>query len=267
MNYLVNNAKRFLVTSASALVLFSCSDEAEELINEFEEEQKVSKSELKTIIDTDSVSGVADDLISDLYQNDKAGKSAKTEEGCYVVDYSETGFTLLFDNCEENGEILNGSITVVYGEENGNYAFVVDYEDLMVGDFVIDGTRSFKFNNTEGQEISWTVDSKLDVEMEDGSIVAEEGVKTLGFVFGNEFGSGYITLDGEWILKSEGNTYIVDITDLMEADFGCEHFGKGIMALSKNGLEVTVDFGDGTCDDVAILTYPDDTEEEISLKD
>lgn len=267
MNYIVSNTKRFLVTSASALVLFSCSDEAEELINEFEEEQKVNKTELKTIIDTDSVSSIADDLVSELYQNDKAGKSAKTEDTCHVVDYNDTGFVVLFDNCEENDEVLNGSISVVYGEENGAYAFVVTYDDLMVGDFVVDGTRSFKFNNTEGQEISWTVDSKLDVEMEDGSMVAEEGVKTLGFVFGDEFGSGYITLEGEWILKADGNTYIVDITDIMEADFGCEHFGKGIMALSKNGLEVTVDFGDGSCDDIATLTYPDSTEEEISLKD
>ena len=39
------------------------------------------------------------------------------------------------------------------------------------------------------------------------------------------------------------------------------------MELSKNGLEVNVDFGDGTCDDIALLVYPDGTTEEISLKD
>ena len=38
------------------------------------------------------------------------------------------------------------------------------------------------------------------------------------------------------------------------------------MSLNKNGLNVTVDFGDGTCDDLATLTYPDGTMEEISLK-
>ncbi len=30
---------------------------------------------------------------------------------------------------------------------------------------------------------------------------------------------------------------------------------------------ITINFGDGTCDDVAMLIYPDGTEEEISLKD
>ncbi|MFC4096775.1 hypothetical protein [Euzebyella saccharophila] len=270
MSNVFSNTRNVLLATASVALLFSCSDEAKESIEEFQEEQKVSKTELQTILETVNVSGEVDELVSELYDMDKSGSAAKVEEECYIVDYSDTGFTLSFDDCsaKEDGELLNGTISVVYGGDNENYAFTVTYNDLMVGDVSIDGTRSFKINSSEEeQSISWTVYSDMDIVLADGAEVAEEGEKTVGFVFGEEFGSGALTLDGEWILKSEGNTYIVDITEILEAQFGCEHFGKGVMALSKNGLEVSVNFGDGTCDDVATLIYPNEAEEEISLKD
>ncbi len=269
MCYLIANTRRFLGLSAFALILFSCSDDGNNDL-EYTEDAKVSQTELKTIIETDNVASVADQLVSELYDNEQSGTTAKTEETCYVAEYSETGFTLTFDSCsiEDGGEVLDGVLSVAYGGDNDSYAFVITYDQLIVGNTSIDGTRSFKVNSSEeSQSISWTVDSKMEIVLADGSEVSEEGEKTMAIVFGEDFSDGAVTLDGEWILKSDGNTYIVDITDLMEIKFGCEYFGEGVMALSKNGLEVSVDFGDSTCDDIAMLTYPDGTEEEISLKD
>jgi hypothetical protein len=38
------------------------------------------------------------------------------------------------------------------------------------------------------------------------------------------------------------------------------------MTIDKNGLTIGVNFGDGTCDDIALVTYPNGVEEEITLK-
>ncbi|WP_209400331.1 hypothetical protein [Pseudozobellia sp. WGM2] len=269
MRHLFMNTKGLLTASAAALVLFSCSDDAEEALD-YENESKVSKTELKTILETDDVSSAADLLVTNLYNSGKSGKTAKTDDDCYTATYSDTGFNLVFDNCkiEEDGAILNGAMSIVYGGDEDEYAFSITYDNLMVGEFAIDGTRSFIVHgNDESQSVSWTVESDLAITLEDGSKVDEEGTKTVALVFSEDFEDGSFTVDGEWILKANGNTYIVDITDILEAEFGCEHFGKGMMNLNKNGLEVDVDFGEGECDAVATVIYPDGTEDEVSLKD
>jgi hypothetical protein len=39
------------------------------------------------------------------------------------------------------------------------------------------------------------------------------------------------------------------------------------MVVNKNGLEVTVDFGDGTCDALVTISYPNGATEEVTLED
>lgn len=39
------------------------------------------------------------------------------------------------------------------------------------------------------------------------------------------------------------------------------------MTVAKNGLSISVDFGDDTCDDIATVIYPNGKVEEISLRD
>ncbi|SHI87305.1 hypothetical protein [Pseudozobellia thermophila] len=270
MHNLILNVKRFLVLTTGAFVVFSCSDDADEG-NDFDNEGKVTSTELKTILETESVTGATDQLVSELYgSSGKSGKTGKTDEGCYTVSYSETGYTLSFDDCtiEDGGEQLSGSMTVVYGGDDDEYAFSVTYDELRVGKSYVDGTRKFKiYSEEESQSVSWIVDSDLMVTLEDGTEVDEEGTKTMSIVFNDDFSESVLTVDGKWVLKIDGNTYSVDITELLEAQFGCDYIGKGVMALTKNGLEVDVDFGDGDCDAIATVIYPDGTEEEVSLED
>ncbi|MEP2278220.1 hypothetical protein [Maribacter sp.] len=53
----------------------------------------------------------------------------------------------------------------------------------------------------------------------------------------------------------------------MTSEVTCSYVSSGDMDVSKNGLSVNVDFGDTTCDNVALLTYPNGVEEEITLED
>lgn len=264
MKKVSNTVGQFLLLGSMAIVVYSCSKDDTDTV---QQETELSQAEVKTVLEIDDVSSAADNIVRDLFNQDESGKSAK-DEACYQAVYSDTGYSVSFDNCsvEENGEVLNGSLSVVYGKEGDSYAYSVDFDELMVGKTGIDGTRSFAFNLEQENSIVFDVVSDMTITMADGEVVSEKGSKTFAIVFGEEFGNGMLTLEGDWTVKADGNTYAVSVPKLLEANFGCDYVGKGLMMLSKNGLEVSVDFGDGSCDEVAELAYPDGSKEDISLK-
>lgn len=254
-----------MLTGAIALVTFSCSKDDEDSIKQ---ETEVSKTEVKTILETDEVSSAADDLVRELFENKESGKSAK-DNSCYEATYTDTGFSIAFDNCspEDNGEIYDGSLSVIYGKEGESFAYSIDFDNLKVGGIGLDGSRSFAFDTEQENSVVFEVTSDMTLTMPEDNVISEKGSKTFAIIFGEEFGQGKLTLDGDWTLKTDGNTYSIAIPNLLETDFGCEYISKGVMELNKNGLEVSIDFGDGSCDDMAELAYPDGTRENFSLKE
>ncbi len=264
MKRVSNTIGQFLLLGSVALIVYSCSKDDKDTV---QQETELSQAEVKTVLEIDDVSSAADNIVRDLFNQNMTGKSAK-EEACYQAVYSDTGYSVTFDNCsvEENGEVLNGSLSVVYGKDGDSYAYAVDFDNLMVGEISLDGTRSFAFDLEQENSIVFDVVSDMVITMADEEVISEKGSKTFAIVFGEEFGNGMLTLEGDWTVKADGNTYAVSVPTLLEANFGCDYIGQGLMMLNKNGLEVSVDFGDGSCDAVAELAYPDGSKENITLK-
>lgn len=266
MNSVNNLSAKLFLMSGLLLLVFSCSKDLEEA--NLDLDQKVEAAEVKTILETDDFSSAADDVVTDLFQQGSSAKSAKNVE-CYQAEYSDTGFAVTFDNCsvEEGGAQLTGMVTVVYTVGQEETSFTATYTDLIVDGILINGTRGFTMNGS-GENISFTVVSEMNIKLADDSVIEEMGTKTIGFEFDSEnFFNSALTIGGNWTVKADGNTYTVNISSILEANFNCDYVGKGVMQLSKNGLEVSIDFGDGACDDLASMTYPDGTVDEISLKD
>lgn len=268
MNKPMRATAKALLLSGVLAFTFSCDKDNE--YNPIDVDQKVTTTEVKTILETDEFSSAADGVITDIFEQGSA-KSASTEEECYATTFTDTGFTVTFDSCtvEEGEEALTGTLAVTYKEGEESTAFTATYNDLNVGDYVINGTRSFTMNNNgENDNVSFTIVSNMSIKLADGSVIEEMGTKTFAIIFDFEnFSNSALTIAGDWTVKADGHTYSVKVTSDLIANFGCDYVGKGVMALAKNGLEVVVDFGDGTCNDVADMTYPDGTKEEISLKD
>ncbi len=248
---------------ATTLIGFqSCSEDAMSGDGE-----AITSAELQTILTTDDIAGAADTALAELFAGNTA-KSAVAKEGeCYSAEYTETGFVATFNNCVLNGtENVNGTVTVTYevGEEASS--FTASYEDFYVGSIKINGTRSFEISaNSEQASVSFTVVSDMSVEMEDGAVITENGTKTFGITFGDTLESTVFSLSGSWTVVADGNTYTVETLEDLEGNASCEYMTTGTMTVSKNGLAVTVDFGNGDCDDVATIIYPNGATEEISL--
>ncbi|MBU2946454.1 hypothetical protein [Zobellia uliginosa] len=267
----------YVLVGAFSLLAFSCSDETDEILDigqeqEDKQEQKLEleQTELATIFDLEDLSSAADITIDGIYGNRDSSNSGK-DETCYTAVYTDKGFTATFNDCEAatNDYIMSGSIEVVYGDEGDAHNYTVTYNDFSVGGIQLNGKRSVGVSvegSVNGYDLILDIDVDMGVVLEDGRELSEEGTKNYRFM-STDSGEGYVLqMNGEWIVNTDDDTYNIDIANVLQAESSCDYIGKGIMELAKNGLTVDVDFGDGSCDDVADLIYPDGTKEVILLK-
>jgi hypothetical protein len=266
MQTLFKSLSKFVLISGLSLLVFNCSKD--QASDDILANQVITATEVKTILEADDLSSSADTVITTIFQTGTSGKSTQLED-CYTSEYSDTGFTVSFDDCSVDGsEKISGSISVVYDAGSETTSFIATYSNLSVGDYLINGTRSFEMNAESGNSITFSITSNMTITLDDGSIIEEMGTKNFGVIIDNEnISNSALTIEGDWTIKRNGNTYLIKITSPLQYIFGCTYVGQGIMELNKNGLSVDIDFGDGTCDDIATMTYPDGTEEEIRLRD
>ena len=200
-------------------------------------------------------------LLAELYYF--TGTTQKSNE-CYTAEYTDTGFTATFNNCALNGsENINGTLTVIYGTDANTTTYTATFSDFFVGTIKVNGTRTFTLNSGQMDEaISFTITSDISVEYDDGKTISENGTKTFEFVFEDGMDTLW-NLSGSWTVMVDGDTYTV--SGDVSKNLICEYWTMGSMKIGKNGLQVDVDFGDGTCDDKATVTYPNGATEEIAL--
>lgn len=260
-----------------AFVLISCSEDAEDLQLEEnqteenqteenqtggtpEEEGDFTSAEVQTIVETDDFTSQIDSILSEIYfENGSANKS----NDCYSVEYFENGFVATFNNCALNDtENANGTVNVSYGLGDSGATFIATYDDFYIGSLKINGTRSFTVTGTEEESVSFEISSNITLEYEDGTVITESGTKVFSFIF--EEGKDTLwNLQGTWTLTKDGNTYTIGGN--VSKPLTCEYWTLGAMNISVNELVVDIDFGDGTCDNQAVLTYPDGTTQNITL--
>lgn len=264
MKNVTRSLKKFSFLAAILVVCYSCSDDGDT-----NEEVTLTNTELKTILEADDVSGVVDTALYDLYMNNSSMAKTISSEECYYATYTETGYTATFNNCVLNGtDNVNGTLTVTYNFESESSSFTATYVDFYVGEIKINGTRTYDIGtNSENNAVSFTTTSDMSIVMEDGAVIAENGTKTFTLSFGDSLETTTFGIDGNWTVVDDGTTYNVTVGSTLEGNYACSYLNSGTMTVAKNGLSLIVDFGDGTCDDVATITYPNGAEEEISLRD
>lgn len=265
MKILTGFGKRYFLAAITGLLVLSCSTDNDEVNPP--EGQELTQAELKTILEADEISGAVDSILAEVYMND--GSGAKSAPECYDAVYSETGFTVTFNNCVLNEtDNANGTLDVVYDNDGQSASFTATYTDFYVGTIQLNGTRTFTFiGNMEQNSYSFSVSSEMTATFADETSIAENGTKTVVLTLGETLESSTVEVSGNWTVVHDGNTYSVEVTDTLEGNFSCAYLVSGIMDVNKNGLAISVDFGDGSCDDVATVIYPNGARQDVTMED
>jgi len=254
---------KFTVISFIYVLVFACSSDLETVVNQ---ESEIDALTVKTIINTSELSGFADGILIEIFNSDESGKSARKTD-CYTSETNGLTTTLTFTNCVfEGNDAVNGSIRAEYILDGNDIGLKITYIDLSVGNNQISGTRKMYFDVSQQMgQTSILVESDVQIGLEDGTLILEEGSKVIWYDENTSEGQK-ITIDGEWTVTSDGRTFNVIIEENLETILPCEYIGKGRMVISENESVVSIDFGNGECDDMATFTAPNGDIKVISLR-
>ncbi len=188
------------------------------------------------------------------------------------------------DGCETpDGNRTSGKIILVFnvepsGDNNDTTEISYTVENIVYDDITINGNarRSFTYNIETGNA-KYDATSSFKFEWGDGVTATSESnrIKEIfreenqGIVEEDPYGYGFdfyaITTGNSSTSFNNEDTYSSEITTPLRYESICGYTVKGVISTIQNSKMVTLDYGDGTCDNEAVQTDSDGNETTIEL--
>lgn len=167
-----------------------------------------------------------------------------------TIDYGE-------ENCEvrpnlfKRGQII---ITLTDSIINLNAQRIVSFDEFFINDHAVTGLKTLTNlgDNAEGHMV-FDINNSFSIgdwsRQATGSKVWIEGFNTM--VFNDNIfllmGSSSTTRPNEIVINRT-------ITSALRIDRSCGYITEGIVSIQWNGNSAMIDYGDGSCDDIAIIS-------------
>ena len=178
-----------------------------------------------------------------------------------TIDYGE-GCTSTNGNLTKSGKII---ITLTGDPEEAGSQRIVVYDNYVVNDHLVEGTRTFT-NNGDGSHSITLEGGKITTP--EGLVITRESTKTKTLVSGGDTEEREDdvyeitgTVSG---VNAEGENYGKSITSPLIKSRDCPWITSGVIEKTSGEDVVVVDFGDGTCDNLATRTE-NGVSEEIEM--
>jgi hypothetical protein len=251
-----------------SLVFTSCSkDEATDADNNtssdlvfVEESRQVSQGNALS----DGVIHMMETAYAEIEEN--AGRSASLFPDCVTITISsENGVTFVtldfgFGCQLQNGAVVSGIVNIIYGPiQNGTRTITYTLDNFAWNEVEIAGGATIfrERNNANGNPQS-TVNANFQISFPGGLVLLKDSTRVREWIEGT--GSG-TWMDNVWlvtgnreVVSNTGFTHYGIVTEALRREATCPHFVSGIVDITRNGNQGTLNFGDGTCDNIAILT-------------
>lgn len=172
-----------------------------------------------------------------------------------------------------NGNHLSGIITIEYVVNPAELTrtltysfteFYFNYKNIAGG-----GSIFREFENTNGNPQS-TKNHDITVTWPNGDSAQRVGVKIREWIEGvgsGTWGDNVYLITGNWTTNfpnGDVNTGLVSTP--LRRELACQFLVSGVVDLTHNNHEGTLDFGDGSCDNIAIFTGENGVEHTIILE-
>ncbi|MFW5644453.1 MAG: hypothetical protein ACOCZL_00940 [Bacteroidota bacterium] len=277
----------FLIAAATTAFLMGCEKEPADDMNLFTEEEEAvimedaaSDNVIEAMDYEVDFYTSSEDLIDGLSGSKKSASAAewrwryKNGAGpAITVDPTGRAYpkTITIDYGDGielvNGRIISGKIIIdVSARPRTNGATrEVRYENFYVDSVNIAGGATRTFTGADSTERVFSNVSDLTLTFADGTVLyrTSERTRTLAEGFETLFRhsddviliSGYVNYEAE-----NGATFSKTIVDPLLKTGACRFIVQGIVSFTLNGEDFAeLDYGDGTCDDLATITKDDET--------
>lgn len=261
----------------SVVILTSCADDEATLTDE------ISSENVQKSTDIDAVSDNLSSVIEAVYilEEGLGGKTINNDPflpecltKTVVTNGNTRTVTLDFDDCYlPNGNHLDGIINISYVRDPDAHTRTITYSlsDFYFNDINIAGGGTIlreKMNDngnpqsTRNEDI--TVTWPNDFSANRVGVVVSEWVE--GFDTPFIWRDNVFSITGNWTTDfSNGDVNTGLVTTPLRRNLVCRYIVSGIIALTHNTAEGTLDFGDGNCDNEAVFTGPNGVEHIIIL--
>ncbi|WP_298317058.1 hypothetical protein [uncultured Aquimarina sp.] len=253
------------IAMMASLFAVSCSDDDSNTNTSSE----ITQEDVMKSLEVEEISNFIDDLTLDNISMNRSNAEISSKfnrPDCADFSVTENGYTLTFTECtNEDGETISGSINVNIVIENNAVSTSITFDNLTYAGNSINGSKTTSYSlDTNGGSFTYTVTSDLSITFADGTTASEQGTKTYTITGLGTADAAY-TLGGNWTVTVDADTYALTTDPILEGTFSCGYITTGTLVMTKNGLTASINYGDGTCDNKATVTYPDGTTEEIDL--
>ena len=279
----MKKVRKFVVLMLmGALMLNSCSNEGTE--NTIVPDDSESLIEARQSGEIDVFSEGVSAVIEEVYTKDELLSNSRTFDvvsylpDCVtittVVTATSKEKTIDFgEGCElPNGHVLKGIIYMSYQKDMTALTkeISVSFQNFYINDVNIEGAKSVfreRTNTNNNPQSTFNVD--IVVTWPDGSYASRVGVKVREWIEG--YGSGnwgdnvFLITGNRTTIFRNGNIRVGEVIQALRRELSCNFLVSGIINLQRNNNVVTLDFGDGLCDNEAVVTLPDGTTHIIYL--
>ncbi len=263
-----------MLTLVSALMITSC---------EKEESANISEESAKKSAQIDAANDEVDGIIEEIYVSEEGllGKSASELSAlpsCMTRTVVQSGLTrtvtLNFGTgCDmPNGNHLSGIIVMVYQRDPVALSRTItfSYNSFTFNGIALSGGGNIVrllANNNGFPQSTATVD--VTAIFPDNASVHRTGTKVREWFIGfnnGDWTDNQFRVTGNWTTEfSNGDVNSGLVTTPLIRKATCRFFVSGILQLSHNDFVGTLDFGDGSCDNVAIFTGPNGVQHTVHL--
>jgi len=259
--------------SCLAMVLFlsSCSEDDDAEVTEETTTAELTAEQSKQSAEADKSADAVFNLMEMAYAEveEDDGRSASLFSDCVTITISTEGgvtfVTLDFGfGCQlNNGAIVSGIINLTYGPVvagTRNITYVFDNFTYNSKAIAGGGTIYRERNNANGNPQS-TVNKALEITFPNGVVADLTGTRVAEWIEGAGSGTWvdnvFLITGDRQIVFSSGFTHDALVTEALRREATCPHFVSGVLELTRNNGSGILDFGDGTCDNIAVLTIGD----------
>jgi hypothetical protein len=288
MNLKNLNFKLVLVYMLGALFFTSCDDNSSEIIVEG---QGLLEEEAIALIESDDISDEIGNIVDDILVVESSigykDEAAKNPGGIHrggipdcaekTVEEDDTTKTITIDfgeGCEtRHGHVLSGKIIVikVHDEEAGTSSVTHTFDEFFFNDVAVTGENKIERvqeNENGNPQSTKTID--VTHIWPDEEFNSRSGTKVREWIGGSEttsWGDNVFLITGNWTNTfKDGTVYSSDITQALQREMACRFIVSGTIDIDKGEKVGVIDFGDGTCDNLAIFTDSEGEENEITLR-